>query len=373
MGLLNLIPPDNQLSQMLMGLQQPLNDLGVGLTRGKTWQKGLREASNYTEEQAPLRAKLAQEKLQADTEANTRNSTAAWLRTQPGGEKFAAALEQGMIDGSTAFKSWMDASKAQGNEYQDRFTAGQQFGLDGEALNTFALTGSVPGTNRTNVTYGTTPVWGADETGRTGYGVTGSDGSFKLVDTGGFQPMGPFDVNAQKAGGTAFGKGTTEAALNLPNTIAQAEQSLANLSGLLPTLDVNGQPVAGTNKGFDEQFGTFGPVPQQWLGTLDGTEKAGYQGRIRQVQGEAFLTAIAQLKGLGALSDAEGQTATKAITRISEKLPQAEFIKAVQELQAIVAKGVERAKAKAAQAPGPSTVPGAGGNVTSTGVPWSLE
>lgn len=112
MGLLNLIPPDNQLSQMLMGLQQPLNDLGVGLTRGKTWQKGLREASNYTEEQAPLRAKMAQEKLQADTEANTRNSTAAWLRTQPGGEKFAAALENGMIDGSTAFKSWLDASKA---------------------------------------------------------------------------------------------------------------------------------------------------------------------------------------------------------------------------------------------------------------------
>lgn len=111
MGLLNLIPPDNQLSQMLMGLQQPLNDLGVGLTRGKTWQKGLREASNYTEEQAPLRAKLAQEKLQADTEANTRNSTAAWLRTQPGGEKFAAALENGMIDGSTAFKSWLDASR----------------------------------------------------------------------------------------------------------------------------------------------------------------------------------------------------------------------------------------------------------------------
>lgn len=112
MGLLNLIPPDNKLGQILMGLQTPLNDLGVGLTRGKTWQKGLREASQYTEEQAPLRAELAQQKLKAETEANTRNRTATWLRTQPGGEQFAAALENGMIDGSTAFKSWLDASRA---------------------------------------------------------------------------------------------------------------------------------------------------------------------------------------------------------------------------------------------------------------------
>lgn len=374
MGLLNLIPPDNKLGQLLMGFQQPLNDLGVGLSRGKTWQKGIREASEYTEDQAPLRAEMAQTQAKAQNDITARNKTAAYLRSQPGGAQFADAIENGMIDGSTAFKSWLDASRGGGNEYQDRFSAGQQFGLDGEALNTFALTGSVPGTNRTNVTFGTTPVWGTDENGRTGYGVTGSDGSFKLVDTGGFQPMGPFDVNAQKAGGTAFGKGTTEASLNLPNTIAQAEQSLANLSGLLPNLDANGNPVAGTNKGFDEQFGSVGPVPQQWLGTLDGTEKAGFQSRIRQVQGEAFLTAIAQLKGLGALSDAEGQTATKAITRISEKLPQGEFIKAVKELQDIVARGVERAKAKAAQAPGPSSGPGAGGgNVTSTGVPWSLE
>lgn len=121
MGLLNLIPPDNKLGQLLMGIQQPLNDLGVGLTRGKTWQKGLREASQYTEDQAPLRAKLAQQQLEAETAANTRNRTAEWLRSQPGGEQFAAALENGMIDGSTAFKSWMDASKGTDKPPQNPF------------------------------------------------------------------------------------------------------------------------------------------------------------------------------------------------------------------------------------------------------------
>ncbi len=111
MGLFDLIPPDNKLGQLLMGVRQPLNDIGVGLTRGKTWQKGLREASKYTEEQAPLRAEQAQLQLKAQNDANARNSTVAYLRAQPGGAQFADAIESGAIDGSTAFKSWLEASK----------------------------------------------------------------------------------------------------------------------------------------------------------------------------------------------------------------------------------------------------------------------
>jgi hypothetical protein len=113
MGLLNLIPPDNKLGQLLMGFQQPLNDLGVGLQRGKTWQKGIREASEYTEEQAPLRAEMAQTQAKAQNDITARNKTAAYLRSQPGGAQFADAIETGMIDGSTAFKSWLDASRAE--------------------------------------------------------------------------------------------------------------------------------------------------------------------------------------------------------------------------------------------------------------------
>lgn len=113
MGLLNLIPPDNKLGQLLMGFQQPLNDLGVGLSRGKTWQKGIREASEYTEDQAPLRAEQAQLQMKAQNDITARNKTAAYLRNQPGGAQFADAIENGNIDGSTAFKSWLDASKGQ--------------------------------------------------------------------------------------------------------------------------------------------------------------------------------------------------------------------------------------------------------------------
>lgn len=137
MGLLNLIPPDNKLGQLLMGFQQPLNDLGVGLSRGKTWQKGIREASEYTEEQAPLRAELAQTQAKAQNDIFTRNRSVDWLRTQPGGEKFAAMLENGLIDGSTAVKSWLDASKGAGGG--EAFTLGPdqtRFAPDGSVLAT---------------------------------------------------------------------------------------------------------------------------------------------------------------------------------------------------------------------------------------------
>lgn len=137
MGLLNLIPPDNKLGQLLMGFQQPLNDLGVGLQRGKTWQKGIREASEYTEEQAPLRAEMAQTQAKAQNDIAARNKTAAYLRSQPGGAQFADAIENGMIDGSTAFKSWMDASKGAGGG--EAFTLGPdqtRFAPDGSVLAT---------------------------------------------------------------------------------------------------------------------------------------------------------------------------------------------------------------------------------------------
>lgn len=338
-SLLDLISPN--LTQWRDKNQNALLGLGTSLLSDGMDFSGVQQGAAMDQE----KARLAKEEQRKSAE---REALKGWIgQTRP---ELAPLLDAGIDGGALVSEALKPAGG--GNSYDERYTAGQQYGLSGEDLNTFALTGSIPGTSRSNVTYGVTPIYGTDTTtGKTGMGVQGSDGSFKLVDTGNFQPLGPFDLNAQKAAGTAAGKGTTEAALSLPNVIAQAEQSLANLEGLLPGFDATGKPIGGTNRGFDEQFGTIGPIPQQWMGALDGSEKAGFQGRIRQVQGEAFLTAIQQLKGLGALSDAEGQTATKAITRISEKLPQGEFITAVRELQAIVALGVERAKAKAAQSP----------------------
>lgn len=110
------------LSKLLSGLNTPgfksfagnaLSDLGYGLTRGKNLNEGFQVATQRTAEMDPIRTEEFDKRRQAEQEQTVRNQTAEWLRSQPGGQQFADALDKGMIDGSTAFKSWIDASKGQ--------------------------------------------------------------------------------------------------------------------------------------------------------------------------------------------------------------------------------------------------------------------
>lgn len=366
-----LLGKSNPFSQFISENQNKVSAAFGGLGSGTNFNEGLSRAAQGAALASPLDQAAAEKRQLANEGITARNKTAAYLRSQPGGAQFADAIENGMIDGSTAFKSWLDASKG-----PDPTASMRDFQF-AQANPEFA--GFLNG-NGGGVTTGYTPIQGEYD-GRAAVALPGNDGRLYIngapIDPNKFVPTSTFEQAANRAAGTVAGKTTTETAAGLPSTIAQAEQSLANLSGLLPQLDATGNPVSGTNKGFDEQFGTIGIIPQQWLGALDGSEKAGFQARIEQVQGQSFLTAIDQLRGMGALSNAEGQTATRAITRISQKLPQGEFIKAVKELQDIVARGVERAKAIAAQSPGAGmlgvTPSAGGGNRTSTGVTYTVE
>lgn len=357
MGLLNLIPPDNQLSQMLMGLQQPLNDLGVGLTRGKTWQKGLREASNYTEEQAPLRAKLAQEKLQADTEANTRNSTAAWLRTQPGGEQFAAALENGMIDGSTAFKSWLDASKGE-----------KPIEINGQLVDPKTM--QVLGDFRTvegkggNAEVALQPTWLQDAQGNWVIGQLSKDGSIvqtKLPE--GLSAADPGVVAGTRAGAQVDAKtaATARAALR------SAEVSNVNTAKAIAD-------VRNNAKGMNEWFSQWGPRGRY---IHPGSEMGKFYAAAEPTNNQAFMQAREALKGGGQITDYEGRKAEDAFSRMRAALDtgdQGQYLRALSDFEEAVALGYQKLQetAQGGYSAGSPAV-GGGGNVTSTGVPWSLE
>lgn len=314
--------------------------LGSGLLSRKNFSEGLAAGGQaFTQGMQVDNEEAAARKKVADAAAE-RNQTLEYLkRARPDlAEKVAAGMPV-----SEAWNALMTPAK--GSEYNERFTAGQQFGLEGEGLNTFALTGSVPGTSRTNVTYGTTPVWGRDSaTQKEGYGVTGSDGSFKLVDTGTFQPMGPGDVAADRASGTLTGKTETQGAIDLPGAVAKGEYAVNQLKGLLSSVpDASGQMVP--NQGFDEQFGTLGPIPiGQMTGAIPNTPKAGFQARLNQVQGQAFLQAFESLKGGGAISEVEGLKAQQAIIRASTSQTREDFEAAIKEAIGIYEMGIQRAK-----------------------------
>ena len=365
-----LLGESNPAAQWAGKNQNWLGTVGTGIANGLEFGNlGEARQMDYLGEQQ----KIAEAKVTAQTSASH-----GWLR-----QYFPDLADQ--VDAGAPIGEIMplafDRMKPQATEqsaFDERFSAGQQYGLTGDDLNTFALTGSVPGTSRANVTYGTTPVWGQDSaTGKTGYGVTGSDGSFKLVDTGGFQPMGPGDVALDRAQGTTLGKAGGQAVVDLPAAVQQGEYAVQQLKGLLPNV---ADPTTGRiieNAGFNDQFGTFLGVPtQQMLPALPNTPKADFQERLKQVQGGAFLQAFESLKGGGAISEVEGLKAQQAIMRASTSQTPGEFEKAINEAITIYELGIQRAKDMARLGPqgaANQVLNGAGGNRTSTGVTYTVE
>lgn len=290
-------------------------------------------------------AMQAQQQAQAEQE---RNATLEWVKQNapqfanlPPAMAFDAAMKQ--------------LSQAQGgpNQFQERYQAGQQYGLAGDELNTFALTGSVPGTARSNVTYGTTPVWGKDASGKVGYGVTGSDGTFKLVDTPGFQPLGPYDVNAEKAAGTAFGKQTGGAQFDLPSAELATTQTLAAIDA-----------IRSETKGMDEQFGNILGVPQQLTPAVPGTDKAKFQVAVERGTNLAFMQAREMLRGGGQITDFESRKAETAITNMQlamEKGDKRQFEDALNTFEQAVRDGLAKIKQQAGTMAGYGGAPAGGG------------
>lgn len=105
---------------------------------------------------------------------------------------------------------------------------------------------------------------------------------------------------------------------------------------------------------------------------IPGTAGYDFQTKVDQAKSGAFLTAIQQMRGLGALSNAEGQTATAAVTRMNTATSEGAFMEALAAYEKIIDQGIERAKSRmpsTATQPDQAQQPD-GVNRTSTGVPW---
>lgn len=94
---------------------------------------------------------------------------------------------------------------------------------------------------------------------------------------------------------------------------------------------------------------------------IPGTPGYDFQNRVDQLLSGGFLTAIDQLRGMGALSNAEGQTATRAISRMDTATSKEEFLAALADYEAMVKMGRDRA-AKRVQ-PATETSPLASGDL----------
>lgn len=82
------------------------------------------------------------------------------------------------------------------------------------------------------------------------------------------------------------------------------------------------------------------------LNVVPGTSGYDFQNKVDQAKSGAFLTAIQQMRGLGALSNAEGQTATGAVTRMNTATSEEAFMEALNDYERIIDQGIARAQSK---------------------------
>ena len=94
---------------------------------------------------------------------------------------------------------------------------------------------------------------------------------------------------------------------------------------------------------------------------VPGTPGYDFQNRVDQLLSGGFLTAIDQLRGMGSLSNAEGQTATRAISRMDAATSKTAFLEALSDYENVVRIGRERASTRIQQPAPPAAGAPAGG------------
>lgn len=90
---------------------------------------------------------------------------------------------------------------------------------------------------------------------------------------------------------------------------------VASFDTMLGTLD-----RLGKHPGLQRSVGLVGKLP-----TLPGSESANFQAELDTFQSQAFVPMVAQLKGMGALSDAEGRKLTQAVGALNPNMGEKAF------------------------------------------------
>lgn len=130
--------------------------------------------------------------------------------------------------------------------------------------------------------------------------------------------------------GVTPNKQTVEAQTILPKVAAQADSMISSIDGLL------------NHPGLSKSVGIASYLP-----AVRGTDRADFETRSAQLQGQAFLQAFNDLKGGGQITEVEGSKATAAIGRMSTAQSEKEYKNSLAELRGILNSAKERAYQKA--------------------------
>lgn len=188
-------------------------------------------------------------------------------------------------------------------------------------------------------------------------------------DAGNVLYQAPGEDSITKARNAAIGKGQGEARLAIPAAVSRAEETV----GILDKLR--------SHKGIDAGTGATAPIATRvW-----GSDAYDFEQLRTQAQGTAFLTAIGEMRGTGAISNVEGEAATQAVARMKGAQSKEAFLGALGDYERIVRKGVantyrqaglpipEGIMGPAASTPGAAVAPAGGTTSGATPGPGSAS
>jgi hypothetical protein len=141
--------------------------------------------------------------------------------------------------------------------------------------------------------------------------------------------LGPGEIAAARAKGTATGKATGAAIVALPKLV----DSATHQAQLLDEISAHPGRMWAT--------GAFAGAPD-WA--LRGTPGAGFRSRFGQINASSFLSIYEQMRGAGQITNVEGDKGTSAVNRMSAATNEKEFDDAVKDLKGILKTGLERAQ-----------------------------
>lgn len=135
---------------------------------------------------------------------------------------------------------------------------------------------------------------------------------------------------------TVLGEGAAKAEAGLPRGEQAAATALSQLNRLmaLPGLEA----AVGMPNPFRGGFG---------IGTVPGTSARDFTNALSKAKAGAFLQAIQQLRGTGAISEKEGDAATAALNNMTTATSENEFRRNAQEYASVVQGGVKSQRKEA--------------------------
>ena len=133
---------------------------------------------------------------------------------------------------------------------------------------------------------------------------------------------------------TGIAEDTTQAVINLENTLDSAEVMSALFSRI--------RNHRGREAVLDSPLGTLNPMLR-----IPNTAELDFNAILSELQGDVFMTAYQGLKGSGQITEIEGQKAEQAIQNMTLNQSKPQFMESLSILENIVMQATERAKNKA--------------------------